>query len=97
MLKKILIYLFAIILGASIALPTYLSISENVCKLSLVNDLEEEAEDVELLKDIEFRMVAADMVTVNNLFVFLPKKIFFIPKNYNSLIRILDSPPPEFI
>lgn len=97
MIRIILTYFFIIILSIPIAVPSYMSICEINCEVSLIIDLDEEAEDVEIIKDSEFKIIPSFNTFFNYAYTTNQNKIFFIAKEYNSVFQTLDSPPPDVL
>ncbi|MCF2875963.1 MULTISPECIES: hypothetical protein [unclassified Tenacibaculum] len=97
MTKNFFVYLLTILLLASVAIPSYYSITEEICESSLAMDIEEDAENSENsekneIKIIEFSNEFSSSYT-------LPcrdEKNTYISNKYNSISRSLESPPPEF-
>ena len=96
MARILLTCFFIITLSIPIALPSYMSICEINCDVSLVIDLDEEAEDVEIIKDSEFKIIPNFNTFFNYVYTTNQNKIIFISKEYNSVFQNLDSPPPDF-
>jgi hypothetical protein len=93
----LLTYFFALAILTSIALPTYISLSENVCEYSLVlEDTDDDSEKPEQTSDTDIKVlhslqqVPAYHHLTNN------KKIVYLSSQYVALFIKVDSPPPEF-
>ncbi|MFY7671219.1 hypothetical protein ACOSP6_09075 [Tenacibaculum sp. MEBiC06402] len=92
-----LTYFFAITLITSIALPTYLSLSENACEYSLViNDFEDDSEQTEKNLDTDVKIIHSFQEMIAYKSVNTENNIVFLSREYSALSLKVDSPPPEF-
>ncbi|WP_299156768.1 hypothetical protein [uncultured Tenacibaculum sp.] len=97
MSKNLFAYLLTIILLASVAIPSYYSITEELCESSLIIDIEEDTENNENSEKNEIKII--DFSNEFSSVYTLPcrdKKNTYISNQYNSISRSLESPPPEF-
>lgn len=94
--KPLFTYFLAFILLASVAVPSYISITEEVCESSLIIDIEDENDGNENSEEAEFKIVVSPFEfssTYTLSFVF--QKNIYQSVQYNSIYRRLESPPPE--
>lgn len=81
----------------SVLLPAYMSIIENNYESSLVVDLDEEIEDIEITEDAELKIIPVFDTFINYKYDSNKSNIaFFIAKKYNPVFQKIDSPPPDF-
>jgi len=96
MYKNLFAYLLILILLSSVAIPTYFSITEEICESSLVIDIEEDTDGNEKTEKSEVKIIALPIE-------FSSFHTCFFKKNsnshqsdqYNSVYRKLELPPPE--
>lgn len=80
----------------SIAVPPYLSITNEICEASLVLDIESENDSNENSKEAEFKIIALPFEFYST--YILPsdfQKNIYKSTQYNSIYKRLESPPPE--
>jgi hypothetical protein len=91
-----LTYFFAITLITSIALPTYLSLSEKGCEYSLViTDFEDDSEQSEKNHDSDVKIIHFFQTTFPSNRFESKHKIVYLSSQYSTLSLKVDSPPPE--
>ncbi|AUC16251.1 hypothetical protein BTO06_14255 [Tenacibaculum sp. SZ-18] len=90
-------YFFAITLIASIALPTYFSISDRGYEYSsVITDFEDDSEQGESNHDTDIKIIYFNKENlILNLFK-IKQKIIYLSSRYTALALKVDSPPPEF-
>ncbi|OSY88801.1 hypothetical protein WH52_03800 [Tenacibaculum holothuriorum] len=94
--KPLFTYFLAFVLLASVAVPSYISITEEVCETSLVLDIEDE-NDSENSKEAEFKIVPLSFeFSSTYTLAFGFQKNIYKSTQYDSIYRKLESPPPEF-
>lgn len=82
---------------ASIAVPSYISITEEACETSLTIDIEDENDGSENSEEAEFKIVALPFeVSSTYVLPFGFQKNIYKSVQYNSIYQRLESPPPEF-
>jgi len=85
------------ILSISIIIPACVSFLELNCDVSLVIDLDEEVEDIEVIQDAEVKIIPESIVFFSYTQTTNQNKIVFITKKYNSIFQNLESPPPDLL
>jgi hypothetical protein len=96
MKTSFLTYFFAITFLTSIALPTYISLSEKACEYSLViNDIEDDSEQTEKGHDIDVKIIHPFQEAVTYQTESIQHCIIYLFSDYNTLTLKVDSPPPE--
>jgi len=90
--KSLLTYLFAFILTTSVVVPTCLSILEISYECAIEKDFDEESETKEIE---EVKILTTTFYTLNKSFKNEINSIVFFTKDYNSISRKLELPPPE--
>lgn len=97
MKTSLLTYFFAVILVTSIALPTYLSLSEKACEYSLVlTDLEDDSEQTEKNNDTDVKIIHIYQEIIPYKHLKSKHSIVYLSSEYTTLSLKVDSPPPEF-
>lgn len=97
MSRLFLTYFFATFFVASIAVPTYLSLSELACEYSIVlNDLDDDSEQTEKTNDLDIKIIHVQEELIAYNLTECETKIPYFSSEYNSLSQKLDSPPPEY-
>jgi len=92
--KSLLTYLFAFILITSIVVPAYLSILEISYECAIEKDLDEESETKKIE---EVKILTTTFFKLNKGFSYSLNSIDFYAKDYNSISRKLELPPPELL
>lgn len=96
MYKVLFAYLLTIILLSTVAIPTYLSLTEEICESSLVIDIEEDTDGNEKSEKNEIKIISSPINFTSSYTSFSPKKTDSYQFNqYNSVSKTLESPPPE--
>lgn len=95
-MRKIFIYIWVIIFSISIEIPSYINIFDLNCDTSLIIDLDEENEDIEIGEDSELKLFPLFTTHINYTVFQNKAEVLFISKAYNSIFKALDSPPPEY-
>lgn len=81
----------------SVILPAYMSVIENDFETSLIVDLDEEIEDIEITEDAELKIIPVFDTFINHKYMSSKSNLaFFIAKKYNPVFHKIDSPPPDF-
>lgn len=99
MFKYIYTYSLITVLFCNIVLPTYISLFEKKCEITLcVNDIEEdlESEESEKTKDLEIKLLFSEATPVSYKYIETLKKVIYLSKEYSSVYQKLESPPPKF-
>lgn len=96
MAKNLFAYLFIIIISIPVILPAYISVLELNCEVSLIIDLDEEMEDIEITQDSELKIIPDFSIFLNYKYLIHQNEIIFIAKEYNAVFQNLESPPPDF-
>lgn len=89
--------MLTIILLATVAIPTYYSITEDLCETSLTIDIEEDSESNENSEKNELKIIGFP-VEFSSLYT-LPSKEernTYLSNQYNFVFCNLESPPPEY-
>lgn len=94
--KNFFAYFFIIVLSTAIIVPTCISFLELSSEISLVLDIDEDIEDIEIKKDTEIKFLFEYNPLLNYTYTTNKNKIIFLAKEYSSVFRNLDSPPPDF-
>ena len=96
MYKVLFAYLLTIILLSTVAIPTYLSLTEEICESSLVIDIEEDTDGNEKSENNEVKIINS-VVNFSYIFSFISqkKRNSYQFNQYNSVSKTLESPPPE--
>lgn len=94
--KTILTYFLTFILLAGVAVPSYISITEDRCETSLLIDFEDKNDGNEGSEETEFKIIALPFEffsSYSQSFDF--QKNIYKSIQYNSIYKGLESPPPE--
>lgn len=86
------------VLLASIVAPTYVSLVEGTCEMSILEDKggeDEENQGNESMKDLEIKVYYTDQMALFFVSLESKKRTSFYSKNYASYQKKLLSPPPE--
>lgn len=97
MSKNFFVYVLTIILLATVAIPTYYSITEELCESSLTIDIEEDTENNENSEKNELKIIGLP-VEFSSLYTLSSRneKNTYLSNQYNSIFTNLESPPPEY-
>lgn len=97
MVKQISTYLLITVLFTAVVLPTYLSLAQD-CDISIcINDIEEdlEGEETESVNELEIKLLFVEHFITSYKHTVIIQKAEYLSKEYNSIHRSLESPPPE--
>ena len=96
MTKLTVTYFFSLVLLVSIVAPTYVSLAEGTCEITVADfGEEEENNSKKSVKDFEVKIYYAHDSSSFYLNLEKKKRISFYSKNYTSYQKKLISPPPE--
>ncbi|SEC28403.1 hypothetical protein SAMN04489761_2574 [Tenacibaculum sp. MAR_2009_124] len=95
MSKYIFTYLLITLITSTVVIPTYMSLSEEICETSVVMDTEKDSDEAHKELEIKFLHSDQESFTYNNAItqIKLPYKI----KVYNPVYKKQECPPPEGI
>lgn len=92
----LLTYFFAITFISSIALPTYISLSEKACEYELLlSDLEDDSEQTEKNLDTDVKIIFSFQEVLPYKSINTQHSIGYLSSKYIPLSLKVDSPPPE--
>lgn len=98
MLKNFFTYFFILTLSIAIVAPAFLCVLDLSNEISLAMDEDiEDIEDIEVTKQSEFKIIPDNNTFVNYRYTTNQNKIIFLAKEYSSIFRNLDSPPPDYL
>lgn len=100
MVKSLTTFLLSIVLLASIVAPTYVSLTEGACEISILKDKggeDEENQGNESAKDLEVKVYYTHPMALFFGNLETKKRTSFYSKNYSSYQKKLLSPPPEWL
>lgn len=98
MKNSFITYLLTLVLLATVAIPSYISITEEICESSLVIDIEEESDNnSENSEKTEFKIVSLPP-EISSIYKHSNKyqANIYITNQYDSIYKKLESPPPEY-
>lgn len=100
MIKNIYTYSLIAVLLSAIMLPTYFSLTENKCDISLtMNDIEEdmEGEETETTKNLEIKLLHTNTLRTTHSNSENIQEVVYLSKEYASVHKKLESPPPKYL
>ena len=94
--KKIFTYLLMFILLGGIVVPSYISITEDLCEAAFQLDIEEDTDTNEESEKTELKLLGVPFQTEKlGLIAFQQKKCGYTTKVYTTVYKNLELPPPE--
>ena len=95
MSKNIFTYLLILLVASTVVIPTYVSLSEEICETSVIIDTEKDGDEAHKELEIKFLHYHPESFTYNN--VISQTKLPYQNKEYNPVYKTQECPPPEVI